>query len=105
MSRPKQIDILAYFGWVWETSQYNASTSIKDDDAKVYLSLCSFGGDGIDLEQSRKKILYFLFVRWFKLLTREALTWFLVQDSKTRNKDQFDIREYVTCIDNSKWWE
>ena len=76
---------------------------IKYDDAKVDLSLWAFGGDGIDLERTCNKIRCFLLIQWVKLLTRESLKWLSVQDPKTRDKDQCDIHECVTCTANSKW--
>jgi hypothetical protein len=38
-------------------------------------------------------------------LTHEALTWLSLQDSKTRDKDQVDIRYCITRAANSNWWE
>ena len=51
------------------------------------------------------KIGLFLFIQCVKLLTCEALTWFSVQDLKTQDKDQFDIRECFTSTDNYNWWK
>ena len=87
---------------VWEPLQANASTAIKGDYAD--LSLWGFAGDSIDLEQSCKKISDLLFIQWVNLLKREELAWFYVQDSKTQDKDQSDICEYVTRMANSNWW-
>ena len=78
---------------------------IKYDDAKVDLSLWAFGGDGIDIERTCNKIRCFLLIQWVKLLTREALTWFSLQDSKTQDKYQYDICECVTRTANPNWWE
>ena len=39
-----------------------------------------------------------------KVLKLEAMEWFYVQDSKTQDKDQSDICEYVTRMANSNWW-
>jgi hypothetical protein len=62
------------------------------------MSLWAVGGNGNDFEQARKKIRDFLFIHWTKLLTHEVLTWLSLQDSKTRDKDQVDIRECnYTC--------
>ena len=54
--------------------------------------LWAFGGDSIDLERACKKICYFIFIQWVKLLTCEALKWLSMQDPKTQDKDQCDIR-------------
>jgi hypothetical protein len=69
------------------------------------MSLWEVGGNDIDLEQARKKIRDFLFIQWIKLFTHKALTWISLQDSKTRDKDQVDIRECITRAANSNWWE
>jgi hypothetical protein len=105
LSAPEQVDRLAYFGWVWEPSQTEVSTATKDNDAQVDLSLWAVGGNGNDFERACKKIRHFLFIHWTKLLTHEALTWLSLQDSKTRDKDQVNIRECITRATNSKWWE
>ena len=39
-----------------------------------------------------------------KVLKLEAMEWFSVQDSKKQDKDQSDIHEYVTRMDNSNFW-
>jgi hypothetical protein len=103
LSAPEQVERLAYFGWVWEPSQ--VSTATKDDDAKVYMSIWEVDSNNIDLERARKKIRDFLFIQWINFLTHEALTWFSLQGSKTRDKDQVDIRECITRAANSNWWE
>ena len=69
------------------------------------MSLWSFFGDGIDPERACKKICDLIFIQWVKLLTREALTWFSLQDSKTQDKYQYDICECVTRTANPNWWE
>jgi hypothetical protein len=62
VSAPEQVEILAYFGWVWEPSQAEVSTATNGDYAKVDLSLWAVGGNGNDLERARKKIRDFLFI-------------------------------------------
>jgi hypothetical protein len=57
------------------------------------------------LNELAKKNRDFLFIYWTKLLTHEALTWLSLQDSKTQDKDQVDIRECITRASNSNWWE
>jgi hypothetical protein len=79
LSAPEQVERLAYFGWVWEPSQAEVSTTTKYDDEKVDLSLWAVGGNDNDLERARKKIRDFLFIHWIKLLTHEALPWLSLQ--------------------------
>jgi hypothetical protein len=100
------LERMAYFGWIWGTSDAEGAVATRDDNAGVDLSLWAIGGGDTEMEERRACLRRFLFRCWIRRTCGEARQWVTGDSAKVgRRKNVEAIRDCTRRLANSDWWD
>jgi hypothetical protein len=102
----RELERMAYFGWVWEAEDADTVVATRSDDAEVDLSLWSVGGEEEGMERHRESLRKFLFKYYLRRTCREAREWLRSDEAKAElSANREEIRDCVQRLANSTWWD
>jgi hypothetical protein len=100
------LERMAYFGWIWGTTDAEAAVATRDDDAGVDLSLWAIGGEGTEMEDKRACLRRFLFRCWIRRTCHEARQWLMGEEARGGHKKNTEaVRDCTRRLANSDWWD
>ena len=101
-----QIELPAFFVWLWEPyhSLWVTGAS-KDDKTVINLILWMFGGGTTEIEISRTTIINFLLQCWKWRFYLESIRWLKNQYPIEYDISEADLYCALTWAIQSSWWE
>jgi hypothetical protein len=107
-SELERFEHLAYFGWVWDHSDFlDITVACKGDDAQVNLKLWAVGGDLEKMENVRVVLRNFLWRYWLQKITKEANDWLSTEHYQVEEhtRHQNAIKDCLEQCEKSDWWQ